>query len=51
VRPALEELGRQFGVEEIIVLTICPDFASRCRSYELLAEAFGLTPRLESAAE
>lgn len=51
VRPALEELGNIFGVEEIIVLTICPDFESRCRSYELLAEAFELTPRMETAAK
>ncbi len=51
VRPDLEALARQFGVDEIVVLTICPDFASRCRSYELLAEAFELVPRLETAAE
>ena len=50
VRPALEELGLQFGVEEFVVLTICPDFGSRCRSYELLAEAFELAPRAELAA-
>jgi len=51
VRPALEALGNLFGVDEFVVLTICPDFASRCRSYELLAEAFGLLPRGETAAE
>ena len=50
VRPALEELGLQFGVEEFVVLTICPDFGSRCRSYELLAEAFELASRAELAA-
>jgi luciferase family oxidoreductase group 1 len=50
VRPALEDLGRQFGVDEIVVLTICPDFESRRRSYELLAEAFGLAAGMEPAA-
>ena len=51
VREALEELGRQFNVDEFVLLTICPDFASRCRSYELLADVFELTPRLESASQ
>ena len=50
VRSDLEAVGNQFGVDEFVVLTICPDFASRCRSYELLAEAFDLTPRLETEA-
>jgi luciferase family oxidoreductase group 1 len=50
VRPKLEELGAQFGVDELVVVTICPDFESRCRSYELLAEAFGLAPRDAGAA-
>ncbi len=51
VRARLEELGTQFGVDEFVVVTICPDLESRCRSYELLAEAFELTPRLTLAAE
>ncbi len=50
VRPALEALKKQFGVDEVVVLTICPDFASRCRSYELLAGVFELAPRVELAA-
>jgi hypothetical protein len=32
-------------VEEFVVLTITHDFAARLRSYELLAEAFGLARR------
>jgi len=32
-------------------VTVTHDLAARVRSYELLAEAFGLTPRLKSAAE
>lgn len=50
VRTDLESVAKQFGVDEVVVLTICPDFESRCRSYELLADAFALTPRLEPAA-
>ncbi|MFN2606378.1 MAG: LLM class flavin-dependent oxidoreductase [Acidimicrobiales bacterium] len=42
VRPRLEALAADFGVDELIVLTVCHDPAARLRSYELLAEAFDL---------
>ncbi|MFC3229580.1 LLM class flavin-dependent oxidoreductase [Marinibaculum pumilum] len=42
VRAGIEELARAFGTEEVVALTICHDFGARLRSYELLAEAFGL---------
>lgn len=42
VKPAIETLARRFGVDEVIVLTITHDFDARIRSYELIAEAFGL---------
>ena len=42
VRERAEELGRSLGVQELVVLTICPGFEARARSYELLAEAVGL---------
>ena len=51
VRAKLDAMGVRYGVEEFVVVTICPDFDSRCRSYELLAEAFGLAPRVNAAAE
>ncbi|MBT5048996.1 MAG: LLM class flavin-dependent oxidoreductase [Rhodospirillaceae bacterium] len=51
VRAKLDALGTRFGVDEYVVVTICPDLESRLRSYELLAEAFNLTPRLTVAAE
>ncbi len=35
-------LGEKYGVEEFVVVTITFDFATRFKSYELLAEAFGL---------
>lgn len=43
VRERLLALGRSYGVDEFVVLTITYDFASRLRSYELLAETFGLS--------
>jgi luciferase family oxidoreductase group 1 len=43
VRARLLELAGEYEVDEIVVLTITFDFAARVRSYELLAEAFGLT--------
>ena len=44
VKGELLALAESYGVDEIVVLTICHDFAARKRSYALLAEAFGLTP-------
>jgi luciferase family oxidoreductase group 1 len=45
LRAELEELAERYGVDELVVLTICHDHAARVRSYELLADAFGLTRR------
>ena len=45
VKAALLALGAAYGVDEFVVVTICHDFAARLRSYELLAEAFALSPR------
>ena len=50
VRAALEELAQQYGADEVIVVTITHDHAARRRSYELLADAFGLTAALPRAA-
>lgn len=44
LKPRLEALAGAHGVDELVVLTITYSFAARVRSYELLAEAFGLTP-------
>jgi luciferase family oxidoreductase group 1 len=43
VRERAEELAGRLGVRELVVLTICPSFEARARSYELLAEAVGLS--------
>ncbi|MBV9690771.1 MAG: hypothetical protein JO202_13810 [Ktedonobacteraceae bacterium] len=37
-------MAKLYGVEELVILTTCPDFKARLRSYELLAEAFELKP-------
>lgn len=49
VKARLEELAAIYDVNEIVAVTITYDFAARVRSYELLAEAFGLAPRPEAA--
>jgi len=45
VRERLEEIAERHQAEELVVVTITYDFASRVRSYELIAKEFGLTPR------
>jgi luciferase family oxidoreductase group 1 len=45
VRAELEAVAVEYGAEEVIVVTITYDHQARRRSYELLAEAFGLEPR------
>jgi len=42
VRERLLELREQFDADELMLLTITGDYASRLRSYELLAREFEL---------
>ncbi len=42
VKAKLLSLAERHGAEELVIVTITYDYASRLRSYELLAEAFGL---------
>jgi luciferase family oxidoreductase group 1 len=42
VRAEIEEIAAAYGAEEAIVVTITHDHQARRRSYELLAEEFGL---------
>jgi luciferase family oxidoreductase group 1 len=44
VRVGIEEIAARYGAEEVIVVNISYDHAARRRSYELIAEAFGVTP-------
>lgn len=46
LKAELSALAESYGVDEIVVLTICHDFAARKRSYTLLAEAVGLAPAI-----
>jgi luciferase family oxidoreductase group 1 len=43
VKAGLEAMAAEHGVDEMMVVTICHDFAARLRSYELIAQAFGLS--------
>jgi luciferase family oxidoreductase group 1 len=40
VRAGLEEVVREYGADELMIVTITGDYPSRTRSYELLAEAW-----------
>ena len=42
VKAGLEALAARHDADEVVVLTITHDFAARVRSYELLADAWGL---------
>ena len=42
VRAELESIATAYGADEIMVVTITHEHATRRRSYELLAEAFGI---------
>jgi luciferase family oxidoreductase group 1 len=43
VRAELEEVAASYGADEVMIVTITFDHAARRRSYELIAEAFGLS--------
>ena len=46
VRRRIEDVARAHEADEAMILTITPDYATRTRSYALLAEAFALTQAL-----
>ena len=45
VRERLDQLAADHGAEELVIVTITYDYASRLRSYELLADVYGLDGR------
>jgi len=54
VVPQIRGVARAYGVDEVMVVTITYDHEARRRSYELLADAFGLsgaTARAPAAAD
>jgi alkanesulfonate monooxygenase SsuD/methylene tetrahydromethanopterin reductase-like flavin-dependent oxidoreductase (luciferase family) len=44
VRDGLEAIAGDYGADEIMIVTITHSHEARKRSYELIAEAFGLHP-------
>jgi len=50
VRAGIEQVAAEYGAEEVLVLTITYDHAARRRSYELIAEAFGLAAAQPSSS-
>jgi luciferase family oxidoreductase group 1 len=49
VRAGLEEVASRYGAEEVMVVAITFDHAARRHSYELIAEACGITPEPAAA--
>ena len=51
VRSGIEAVAAEYGADEVIVVTITHDHEARRRSYELIADAFGLAePSARSAS-
>jgi luciferase family oxidoreductase group 1 len=50
VRAGLEAVAAEYGADELLVLTITHDHTARRRSYELIAEAFGLAEAQPSSS-
>tara|TARA_R110002096_G_scaffold35929_6_gene100774 strand:+ start:1102 stop:2181 length:1080 start_codon:yes stop_codon:yes gene_type:complete len=46
---AIEALAKDYSVDEVVIVTITHEFAARCRSYQLLADVFALTPAARAA--
>ncbi|MCC3371721.1 LLM class flavin-dependent oxidoreductase [Cohnella sp. REN36] len=42
VKAKLGEMAERLGIDEFMIVTVTHDFEARLRSYELIAEAFGL---------
>jgi luciferase family oxidoreductase group 1 len=51
VRAGLEEVADAYGADELLVVTITHDHAARRRSYELIADAFGLLGPVATEAQ
>ena len=50
MRARLEAMAAEYGVDEVVVLTITGSWEARLRSYELLAAAFDLPAAVRGAA-
>ena len=47
VKRGIEAVAAEYEADEVIIVTITYDHGARRRSYELIAEAFGLAPHLD----
>ncbi|TGB01854.1 LLM class flavin-dependent oxidoreductase [Halobacillus salinus] len=47
VKTSIEQLAEEYNIEEVMLNTIVSPFEKRLKSYELIAEAFKLTPSLQ----
>lgn len=45
IRAGFEDVAEEYGADEVLILTITFDHDARKRSYELIADAFELSPR------
>jgi luciferase family oxidoreductase group 1 len=45
VKAGIEDVAREYGADEVMVVTITYDEHARRRSYELISDAFGLRPQ------
>lgn len=50
LKEKLTKVAAEYDVDELVIVTITATFEDRLRSYELLAEAFELTPAGEAVA-
>jgi alkanesulfonate monooxygenase SsuD/methylene tetrahydromethanopterin reductase-like flavin-dependent oxidoreductase (luciferase family) len=50
VKAQLDEMSSELGVDEFMLVTVVHNHEARKRSYELLARAYGLTPRASTTA-
>ncbi len=48
VARGLREVAAEYGVDELLIVTITHDYADRLRSYELIAEAMGLPQAVDA---
>ena len=48
VRDELERMGSNLHVEELMIIAVLHDYQARLRSYQLIAEAINIPPRVSS---
>jgi len=50
IRESIEAVAAEYGAEEVLLVNILHDHTARRRSYELVADAFGMTARAAAAS-